>query len=434
MGSFSTVNTAFSALQAAQAGMLVTSQNVAGARVDGYSRRRAELSLSQFAPNAADTSSTGFSMDGFVRDYSQIVDSQRVTQNGNVKKSETLVNATSTLDALLIDASTSLGPALDSFYGAGSALVRNPADKASRATFIGTAASLVSRIQGMSGTLDAIATYASQDLQTTLSGANRNAQDLAGLNKSIIASGGQPSPDLLDQRDMLLKELHGALGGSSTINPDGTATFRFSGYGLVDGVLANTLKADEKNVLTMTIGSGVQSFTQVVDPASVQGGSAGADLLLVSSFVPGLRSKLDTITSSLVKGSTGLTADKTGGAIFTFDGDEAASNLRLLVKNPDDLKIDSVGAATLQGQQVASSRQWAEFVSVAASTMSTWNADLTADTALQTQLQAEKERISGVNTDEEAANLLTFQQLYQASSKIMEASSKMFDTLLGSLR
>ena len=433
MSSFSTVNTAFASLQAAQAGMMVTSQNVAGANVDGYSRRRAEVTITQFAPNSSASSSTGFSMEGFVRDYSQIVDAQRVSQSGDVKLSQTLVDATSTLDALLLDKSTSLGPALDSFYSAGSALVRNPADNASRATFIGTAASLVSRVQGMSQSIDSIGSYAAVDLQTTLSGANRNAMDLANLNKSIVASGGSPSADLLDQRDNLLKGLHSALGGQSTINPDGTAIFRIGGYGLVDSVVANTLAADESGNLAMTVGSGAQSFKQAVEYTAVKGGSAGADLLLIHGFVPTLRAKLDVLAGDLVKGASGLKADSTGSAIFSFDGDSASSTLKLAVTNAKDLEIDATGAGRLPALQTASSKQWAEFVSVTASTLATWSNDLTANTAVEGQLQSEKERISGVNLDEEAANLLTFQQLYQASSKIMEASSKMFDTLLGAL-
>ena len=42
------MNTAQSGLQAAQAGLLVTSQNVAGASVEGYSRRDASVVINQF--------------------------------------------------------------------------------------------------------------------------------------------------------------------------------------------------------------------------------------------------------------------------------------------------------------------------------------------------------------------------------------------------
>jgi flagellar hook-associated protein 1 FlgK len=38
--------------------------------------------------------------------------------------------------------------------------------------------------------------------------------------------------------------------------------------------------------------------------------------------------------------------------------------------------------------------------------------------------------LSGVNLDEEAANLLRYQQAYQAAGKVMQIASKLFDTLL----
>jgi flagellar hook-associated protein 1 FlgK len=39
--------------------------------------------------------------------------------------------------------------------------------------------------------------------------------------------------------------------------------------------------------------------------------------------------------------------------------------------------------------------------------------------------------MSGVNLDEEAANLLRYQQAYQASGKVIEIASTLFETILG---
>ena len=41
-----------------------------------------------------------------------------------------------------------------------------------------------------------------------------------------------------------------------------------------------------------------------------------------------------------------------------------------------------------------------------------------------------QQSMSGVNLDEEAANLLRYQQAYQASAKLMAAASKLFDSIL----
>jgi flagellar hook-associated protein 1 FlgK len=41
-----------------------------------------------------------------------------------------------------------------------------------------------------------------------------------------------------------------------------------------------------------------------------------------------------------------------------------------------------------------------------------------------------QQSLSGVNLDEEASNLLQYQQAYQAAGKIMQIASQLFSTLL----
>jgi flagellar hook-associated protein 1 FlgK len=50
------------------------------------------------------------------------------------------------------------------------------------------------------------------------------------------------------------------------------------------------------------------------------------------------------------------------------------------------------------------------------------------------QAQAERESVSGVNLDEEAANLLKFQQAYQAAAQVIATADLMFNTLLDAVR
>jgi len=57
-----------------------------------------------------------------------------------------------------------------------------------------------------------------------------------------------------------------------------------------------------------------------------------------------------------------------------------------------------------------------------------------AQNGLLTQMIASKEAVSGVNLDEEAANLIRFQQAYQAASQVVLTSRTIFDTLLGAFR
>ncbi|MGT2469230.1 flagellar hook-associated protein FlgK [Paraburkholderia terrae] len=54
-----------------------------------------------------------------------------------------------------------------------------------------------------------------------------------------------------------------------------------------------------------------------------------------------------------------------------------------------------------------------------------------SQTALVTQITTSQQAISGVNINEEAANLLQYQQLYQANSKVIQTAQTLFQTILG---
>jgi flagellar hook-associated protein 1 FlgK len=53
---------------------------------------------------------------------------------------------------------------------------------------------------------------------------------------------------------------------------------------------------------------------------------------------------------------------------------------------------------------------------------------------LQRQTEQALNALSGVNLDEEAANLLKYQQAYQATAQVVSAANDMFNTLLSVFR
>ena len=64
------------------------------------------------------------------------------------------------------------------------------------------------------------------------------------------------------------------------------------------------------------------------------------------------------------------------------------------------------------------------------------HADLTleAQQTIHGQITAERDSVSGVNLDEEAADLLRFQQAYQAAAQVIATADTLFQTLLGAVR
>jgi flagellar hook-associated protein 1 FlgK len=58
------------------------------------------------------------------------------------------------------------------------------------------------------------------------------------------------------------------------------------------------------------------------------------------------------------------------------------------------------------------------------------NTAQTAQTAVNTQAANNQQSVSGVNLDEEAAQLLQWQQSYQAAAKALQIGSSLFQSLL----
>lgn len=73
---------------------------------------------------------------------------------------------------------------------------------------------------------------------------------------------------------------------------------------------------------------------------------------------------------------------------------------------------------------------YAQVVSLVGNTTRRVEAVGKAQQSLVDQAQAARDRMSGVNLDEEAANLLRYQQAYQASAKMFDIAGRLFDEIL----
>jgi flagellar hook-associated protein 1 FlgK len=88
---------------------------------------------------------------------------------------------------------------------------------------------------------------------------------------------------------------------------------------------------------------------------------------------------------------------------------------------------DTVGTQTF-------AEAYGQLVSViGATTQAAQNNAAAADTLL-TQSQTNRDSVSAVNLDEEAANLIRFQQSYQASAQIINTARELFNSLLAAFQ
>jgi flagellar hook-associated protein 1 len=91
-----------------------------------------------------------------------------------------------------------------------------------------------------------------------------------------------------------------------------------------------------------------------------------------------------------------------------------------------------ISSTAVSGQTLTGA--YANYVNNIGNAASGLQAASTAQTALVSQIQSSQQSVSGVNLDEEASNLLKYQQLYQASSKVITTAESMFQTLISSIQ
>jgi flagellar hook-associated protein 1 len=117
-------------------------------------------------------------------------------------------------------------------------------------------------------------------------------------------------------------------------------------------------------------------------------------------------------------------AGTTGGSGLPVPGDNTvALNLANLEK-----------ASTLLGGKSTLTNAYSQLVSQVGTLTQSAKVSSSAQEALLNQAKQDRENLVGVNLDEEAANLIKFQQSYQASAQVVNIAKSLFDSLISAVR
>ena len=118
--------------------------------------------------------------------------------------------------------------------------------------------------------------------------------------------------------------------------------------------------------------------------------------------------------------------DKIAAAQPDDDGDFTGSG-----DNRNALALQGLQDKLLVGGRASLSQAYAGMVSDVGNRANIVQVNLEARQGLTDQLRAVQQSESGVNLDEEAANLLRYQQFYAANARVIDTASTVFDTILG---
>lgn len=90
-------------------------------------------------------------------------------------------------------------------------------------------------------------------------------------------------------------------------------------------------------------------------------------------------------------------------------------------------------SASVAGETLSFGEAYGRLVEVVGTKSNLASINTAASKSLLEQTQTLRDGISGVNLDEEAANLIKFEQMYNANARVISVARDLFDTLLGAL-
>ncbi len=123
-----------------------------------------------------------------------------------------------------------------------------------------------------------------------------------------------------------------------------------------------------------------------------------------------------------------LAGTPVAGDVFTIE-----PNIDGVGDNRNALLLGEVETSNFIMGQESLQDAYSQLVSDVGAVTQRTNVNLEAQIAMRDNALEVKDRLSGVNLDEEAANLLKYEQAYQASARVIQTADTLFQTILGML-
>ncbi len=439
-------NVSLSALEADQAALNVTANNVANQNTVGYTRETVNFQATDTVTlngTAADGVSTG---SGPVSQRDRVLE-QRVQQQTQVSSQSSALQSALTqvenvfgLSATSSSASTTtLGTAIDGFWSALSSLTSSPASASTRQNVLSTATSLADAFNSASNQLAQVSSSLDQQVGGIVSQVNSLTATIASLNQQITTT--SPNSDagtLEDQRQAAIAQLSQYIGlDQVSTGQNGITLTTSNGDVLVGG--------DQSYALSTTTVSGV---THVLAARTIRTSQAASQ---ADSWVECCRHAIKSCRAMLrrwtrwaygvatavnAQNEAGVDANgNPGQAIFTIgtSASGAALTIAVAAANPNAVAAAATGegsagsgnaqalaglsTANVAGGQTADGF-FSAFLDQVGTAAASATSDSTAQAATLTQLTTQRDALSGVSLDQEASNLTQYQKAYQAAAQV----------------
>lgn len=434
---------AASGVRAARAGLDLTAQNIANAQSSGYVRRSLDLSELATAPGfnrVGEIALSGVRIAGIARNADAFRQAEVRRTGADGARAGTELGAYRNVESALEQAG--LFPAMTALETALQQLTTDPVDPSLRAAALESAQTVARTFNIAGASLDTVAKSLQFGADDGVTQVNRLAGELARVNLQLTRTpaGTSDHVALLDQRDGLLGRIANHADITTRFAPDATVEVRVGGSGgpllVAAGQTAPlALSAAADGTIAFSVGGSAVALSRGTLAGQAQG----------LALVRDTRLQLDGLANNLMAAANGA---QTSGAALDgspgqplFSGSGAAGITVALTKGAqlatapagavagsrDQSGLNALRSA-LEGTAIAGQIDALLFSISSATQGRQTTSDALEGIAASARLSLDAQ--AGVDLDEEAVNLVRYQQAFQASSKAIQVANEMFDTLL----
>lgn len=430
-----------SGARAYQAAMGAISNNIANTDTPGYSRRMIELKESPAGSGTTIYYRSGMAYGGVaigqvVRNQDDYLDAAARTTGTALGSADQRARWMGDIQTALNDGSLGVGQRMTAMFSAVERLASNPTDTTLRTNVLFGMEQINTAFKQAHTDLVAIRDAIGQGATNEIASLNDALGQLAAANEGLRRSpaGTAAHVALLDSRDQALGEITKRLNVTIEFGANDVANVKYDSVTLVENVsstpMAVTQAAD--GILSYSVGG-----TAVAEP---KGGTL-AGLSVGATTTRDRINSLNAIAQQYVTDintwhAGGVTAANVpGGTMLSIGAD--ASTLAVLISDPAQIAAASAGGAA-NGNLIAIKSirgtgsvedKWVALISNHGNVVNATLAEQTAAANRDQMAQAARADVSGINLDREAADLLRFQQAYQACARIIQVANQIMDSL-----
>ncbi|MEG3084301.1 flagellar hook-associated protein FlgK [Sphingomonas sp. PB2P12] len=436
-----------SGVRAYQTALSTVSENIANTGTAGYTRRTTTLgevsSISGGVNSRISSTGSWVTILGIGRS-ADAYRSQAVRSAGtDLAKTATSITWMSRIESSLGD--NKLGDRLTKFFGAAQTLSADPTSIPARAVMLESAGSAAAAFATTGKALDTATAELEASTSQAVDSLNSLGVALAKVNDGIARSqpGSSSAAQLADQRDRVLEQMSTLTDVTTAFDELGRATVRLGGPSGPAFVVGNdsgqvSFARNDEGAMAFTVARG--GVTSTVSPS----GGALAGFVDGAQRLATAREGLNAIASDFTAQVNavqmqGRDLDGKAGAALFATGD-TPTDISVVLADPRGIAAagangsmrDASNLAALQGVRSSGGFETRTVNLIAGNAAALEQRTTVADaqSAIRDGAVSALASASGVDLDNEAVDLLRFQQAYQASSRVIQTARDTFQSIL----